>query len=42
LAGYFADAINAVADGKSTADKALSTAATGVAQVLAQYRLIAK
>ena len=42
LAGYFADAINAVADGKSTADKALATAATGVIQVLTQYRLIAK
>jgi multiple sugar transport system substrate-binding protein len=42
LTKYFADAINSVADGKATADKALTTAASGVAQVLAQYRLIAK
>jgi len=42
LANYFGDAINAVADGKMTSDKALQTAAAGVAQVLAQYKLIAK
>ena len=42
LANYFADAINSVANGKMTADKALPTAAAGVAQVLAQYRLVVK
>ena len=40
LANYFGDAINAVADGKSSAAKALETAAQGVQQVLSQYRLI--
>lgn len=40
LANYFGDAINAVADGKSTAAQALATAAQGVAQVLTQYRLL--
>ncbi len=39
---YFEDAINAVADGTSTPDKALSTAADGVSQVLSQYKLIAR
>ena len=42
LADYFADAVNAVADGKQTAEKALVTAAAGVQQVLAQYRLVAR
>ncbi|MFI5205627.1 MAG: extracellular solute-binding protein, partial [Candidatus Paceibacterales bacterium] len=42
LANYFGDAINAVADGKQSATQALATAATGVAQVLAQYKLVAK
>lgn len=38
MANYFGDAINAVNAG-STANQALQTAATGVQQVLAQYRL---
>lgn len=42
LANYFADAVNSVADGKSTANKALPTVADGVAQVLKQYGLIAR
>lgn len=42
LANYFGDAINAVASGKSTPAQALQTAASGVQQVLSQYRLIAK
>ncbi len=40
LANYFGDAVNAVSDGKSSATQALETAAQGVQQVLAQYRLI--
>lgn len=40
LANYFGDAINAVADGKSTATKALETVTQGVQQVLTQYRLV--
>jgi multiple sugar transport system substrate-binding protein len=40
LSNYFADAVNAVADGKQTSDKALETVAQGVQQVLSQYRLI--
>lgn len=42
LANYFGDAVNAVADGKMPPQKALQTAASGVQQVLAQYKLIAK
>ena len=42
LANYFNDAINSVAEGKTTPEKALQTAASGVQQVLAQYRLIAR
>lgn len=42
MISYFADAVNAVSDGKSTPDKVLPTVASGVQQVLAQYRLIAK
>jgi multiple sugar transport system substrate-binding protein len=40
LANYFGDAVNAVADGKESPTQALATCAQGVAQVLAQYRLI--
>ncbi|HTK03529.1 MAG TPA: extracellular solute-binding protein [Alphaproteobacteria bacterium] len=40
IANYFGDAVNAVADGKSTATQALETAAAGVTQVLKQYRLV--
>ncbi len=42
LANYFGDAVNSVAEGKITADKALETVAQGVQQILSQYRLIAK
>ncbi|HKB88145.1 MAG TPA: extracellular solute-binding protein [Patescibacteria group bacterium] len=42
MINYFGDAVNAVANGTSTADKALATAAQGVSQILAQYKLIAK
>jgi len=42
LADYFEDAVNAVATGKQTAGKALQTAASGVQQILGQYRLIAR
>jgi len=42
LANYFGDAVNAVADNKESVTQALSTAALGVAQVLAQYRLVVK
>jgi multiple sugar transport system substrate-binding protein len=42
MINYFGDAINAVISGNTPADKALLTAANGVAQVLAQYKLIAK
>lgn len=42
LANYFGDAVNAVASGKVEAGKALITAATGIAQVLSQYKLIAQ
>ncbi len=42
LSNYFGDAVNAVADGKETPQKALETAAQGVAQVLSQYRILAK
>ncbi len=40
LINYFGDAVNAVADGKSSATQALQTAAQGVQQVLTQYRLV--
>lgn len=39
LANYFGDAINAVNGGNITAAQALDTAAAGVKQVLAQYKL---
>lgn len=42
MINYFGDAVNAVAGGKSTPDKALATVAQGVAQVLAQYKLVAR
>ena len=42
MTNYFGDAVNAVADGKNTVDKVLVTTAAGVAQVLAQYKLVAK
>ena len=40
LINYFGDAVNAVADGKSSVTQALQTAAAGVQQVLSQYRLV--
>lgn len=39
MANYFGDAINAINDGNITASQALETAASGVQQVLAQYKL---
>jgi len=42
MINYFGDAVNAVANGKSTPDEALATAAQGVAQILAQYKLVAR
>jgi multiple sugar transport system substrate-binding protein len=42
MANYFGDAVNAVANGKSSATEALATCAKGVAQVLAQYHLTVK
>ena len=42
LSNYFGDAVNAVADNKSSVTQALATCAQGVAQVLAQYRLTVK
>jgi ABC-type glycerol-3-phosphate transport system substrate-binding protein len=42
ISNYFADAINAVVEGKDTAAEALATAAQGVAQVFAQYGISTK
>lgn len=42
MINYFGDAVNAVADGKGSATDALATCAQGVAQVLAQYGLVAR
>jgi multiple sugar transport system substrate-binding protein len=42
LSNYFGDAVNAVADNKESVTQALATCAQGVAQVLAQYRLVVK
>jgi ABC-type glycerol-3-phosphate transport system substrate-binding protein len=42
LSNYFGDAVNAVADNKKSVTEALTTCAQGVAQVLAQYRLVVK
>ncbi len=39
---YFEDAVNAMSTGNTPVDKILSTAAAGVSQVLAQYKLIAR
>jgi multiple sugar transport system substrate-binding protein len=39
LSNYFGDAVNAVADGKTSVTQALATCAQGVIQVLSQYRL---
>jgi multiple sugar transport system substrate-binding protein len=38
---YFSDAVNAVANGKTTPAKALETVAQGVKQVLTRYKLVA-
>lgn len=42
MINYFGDAVNAVANGTTTPTKALETAAQGVQQILAQYKLTAK
>ncbi len=42
MISYFNDAVNGVADGKTTPAKALETVAQGVAQVLARYKLVVK
>jgi multiple sugar transport system substrate-binding protein len=42
IINYFGDAVNAVANNTSTPEKALATAAQGVQQVLALYKLITK
>lgn len=42
LANYFGDAINAVANNKTSVTEALATCAQGVIQVLSQYRLVVK
>ncbi len=42
MINYFGDAVNAVANGKSNPEKAMATAAQGVVQVLAQYKLVAR
>ncbi len=42
LSNYFGDAVNSVADNKESVTQALATCAQGVAQVLAQYRLVVK
>lgn len=42
MINYFGDAVNAVASGTTPPDKALATAAQGVQQILAQYKLTAK
>jgi multiple sugar transport system substrate-binding protein len=42
MINYFGDAVNAVADRKSNPEKAMATAAQGVIQVLAQYKLVAR
>jgi ABC-type glycerol-3-phosphate transport system substrate-binding protein len=42
MINYFGDAVNAVANGTVTPTQALSTAAQGVQQVLAQYKLVAR
>jgi hypothetical protein len=42
ISNYFGDAVNAVVDHKESAKDALATCAQGVAQVLSQYKLVAK
>lgn len=42
MISYFEDAVNSVANGKETVDKALETAASGVSQILTQYKLVSK
>lgn len=42
MINYFGDAVNAVVNGTETPTQALATAAQGVQQVLAQYKLVAK
>jgi ABC-type glycerol-3-phosphate transport system substrate-binding protein len=42
LSNYYGDAVNAVADKKTSISDALSTCAKGIAQVLSQYRLLVK
>ncbi len=42
MINYFGDAVNAMVAGSGTAGSALKTAAAGVSQVLAQYKLIAR
>ena len=42
MINYFGDAVNAVANGTSSVTQALATAAQGVQQILAQYKLVAK
>lgn len=42
MISYFEDAVNSVANGKETADKALETVASGVSQILTQYKLVSK
>jgi multiple sugar transport system substrate-binding protein len=42
MANYFSDAVNAVANGKTTPTKALETVAQGVQQVLTRYKLVVK
>lgn len=40
LSNYFEDAVNAVNSGKTQPDKALETVASGVKQILTQYKLV--
>lgn len=40
LSNYFSDAIDAVSSGKAQPDKALETVASGVKQILTQYKLL--
>lgn len=42
MVNYFGDAVNAVSNGTSPVAKALETTASGVAQILSQYKLIVK
>ncbi len=42
MINYFGDAVNSMAQGSNSVEKILSTAASGVSQVLAQYKLVAR